>query len=81
MLSRSEHFNVFTRKFTPEEITALNFRKNLVRTNHKSIADKKWIFNPALDTEESFSQKISWATVEPWANEALKPTNVSKLID
>ena len=46
----------------------MNFRKKLVRTNHQAIATKKWIYNPEVDTLESFQKKISWATVEPWAN-------------
>lgn len=59
----------------------MNFRNKLVRINHKDISAKKWIYNPEVDTLESFQKKISWATEEPWANQAIKPTNFGKLID
>ena len=59
----------------------MNFRRKLVTTNHKSIANKKWIYNPDVDTLESFQKKISWANTEPWANQTIKPINIGKLID
>lgn len=52
-----------------------------MRNNHHSIANKKWIYNDQVYTPEEFANKIKAATVAPWSENPIKPTNFSRLID
>jgi hypothetical protein len=54
----------------------LNFRKNLIRTNHHNIEQKKWIFNPKVYTREEFDARIKAATEAPWKSN--KPDSSNK---
>lgn len=67
----SENFEVLNRKFTAEEVEIFNQRARDVRSL-LNRANKKWIFNPYLETQEEFERRRKLNMSAPWEDEKIK---------
>ena len=59
------------RKFTDEEVRIFNQRAVAMKSNH-SLKDRKWIFNPNIETEEEFERRRKLSMTAPWEDLQLK---------
>jgi hypothetical protein len=72
---------VLNRRFTPEEVQAFNQRARAFRSNI-ALQDRKWIFNPLIETQEEFERRRKLNLTAPWEDakirEAIQEENKDK---
>ncbi len=67
----SEHFEVLNRKFTPEETHTFNQRARALRSNI-ALQDRKWIYNPLIESEEEFARRKKLNLSAPWEDAKIR---------
>jgi hypothetical protein len=61
------------RKFTKEEVVAFNQRAKALRSNIP-LQQRKWIFNPEIETQEEFDRRRKLNLTAPWEDPLVRQT-------
>ena len=62
---------MLNRKFTQEEVHTFNQRAKALRSNIP-LENRKWIFNPLIETQEEFERRVKLNLTAPWEDEKVR---------